>query len=75
MAGRPAQQTVVLAKSTKLGHGTKLGRTLCYFRWGNPVVSIYVHQTLPSVSFYRGRCVSVWYVELVLSVLEARVKG
>jgi len=27
---RPAQQTVVLAKSTKLGHGTELGRTLCY---------------------------------------------
>jgi len=25
-----AQQTVVLAKSTKLKHGTKLGRTLCY---------------------------------------------
>ena len=24
-----AQQTVVLAKSTKLKHGTKLGRTLC----------------------------------------------
>jgi len=29
-AGRPAQQTVVLAKSTKLKHGTKFGRTLCY---------------------------------------------
>jgi len=25
-----AQKTVVLAKSTKLKHGTKLGRTLCY---------------------------------------------
>ena len=25
-----AQQTVVLAKCTKLKHGTKLGRTLCY---------------------------------------------
>ena len=29
-AGRPAQQTVVLAKSAELKHGTKLGRTLCY---------------------------------------------
>jgi len=28
--GRPAQQTVVLAKSTKLKHGTKSRRTLCY---------------------------------------------
>ena len=27
-----AQQTVVLAKSTKLKHGTKLGRTLCYVK-------------------------------------------
>jgi len=26
-----AQQTVVLAKSTKLKHGTKLRRTLCYY--------------------------------------------
>jgi len=29
VAGRPAQQTLVLANSTKLKHGTKLGRTLC----------------------------------------------
>jgi len=33
-----AQQTVVLAKSTKLKHGTKLGRPLCYYMilwvWG-----------------------------------------
>jgi len=31
-------------------------------------------QTLPSVSFHRGRCVSVWCAERLLSVLEARVK-
>jgi len=31
-AGRPAQQTIVLAKGTKLGHGIKLGQTRCY-RW------------------------------------------
>jgi len=30
VAGRPAQQTAVLAKSTKFKHGTKLGRSLCY---------------------------------------------
>jgi len=30
VTNRPAQQTVVLAKSTKLKHGTRLGRTLCY---------------------------------------------
>jgi len=29
VAGRPAQQTLVLANSTKLKRGTKLGRTLC----------------------------------------------
>jgi len=30
VAVRPAQQTVMLAKSTKLKQGTKLGPTLCY---------------------------------------------
>jgi len=30
VAGRPAQQTVVLANSTKLGHHTKLGPTFWY---------------------------------------------
>jgi len=46
-----AQQTVMLAKSTKLKHGTKLGRTLCYLE---RVLSL---ATLPIlIHFHRA-----WY--------------
>jgi len=81
VADRPAQQTVVLAKSTKLRHGTKLGRTLCYISlYILPVLqravrcgSAYAEPPLPDLTRKEQTLPAVEYPERVKGALCALV--